>query len=260
MFAIQKKQTNKSGLISLKKIIQYNQEGRLRALALVMMVKFSYRNSVVYDYSHKKLANKLGLSYYVVKKYVEILKKKGDCHMVGRHLVFDCLKHKYCNGNIRFHRDLDKRYNKRKLSLHDIESLILRDVLCRKGDQQMYIVDKGIMILKEDTHPKVRKRWENFFLDKRYDEMRMLDKNTWSIRTICKIFGVSITKLYDIFKRWQKYKMVKITKRFDYMQKVNCKQAFWGLQARFPDKTLVMTKTGCVYMVQSNLYAFRKVV
>ena len=61
------------------------------AIAFSCKVKSRYRNSIVYDYSPKSLANKINLSEYIVKKYVDILIKSDLCFKEGNNIVFRSL-------------------------------------------------------------------------------------------------------------------------------------------------------------------------
>ena len=61
------------------------------AVAFSCKVKSRFRNSIIYDYSPKSLAQKINLSEYIVKKYVGILIRDNLCFTEGNNLVFRSL-------------------------------------------------------------------------------------------------------------------------------------------------------------------------
>lgn len=65
------------------KSIEYKKQ-----LALILLIKNTYTNSVVYDYSPKSLSEKINVSEYVIKNYINRLVSVDLCHYSGKHLQF----------------------------------------------------------------------------------------------------------------------------------------------------------------------------
>jgi hypothetical protein len=59
-----------------------------RLLAFLLLVKRTFKNSMVYNYHPKELSAKLNVSQYVTETYVNRLLKSGYAHFEGRHLQF----------------------------------------------------------------------------------------------------------------------------------------------------------------------------
>ena len=62
-----------------------------RKLSFILKVKSIYKNSIVYDYTPKSLANKINVSEYMVNKYIPLIEKMDMCRYEGKHLVFNSM-------------------------------------------------------------------------------------------------------------------------------------------------------------------------
>lgn len=63
-----------------------------RALALYIKGKKAYKNSCVYNWNYSSLSQRMGLSIYIVKKYIPILMAKGFVYEHNENLIFKSLK------------------------------------------------------------------------------------------------------------------------------------------------------------------------
>jgi hypothetical protein len=68
---------NHSYNVCWRMLSQNTADADIKALALFYKLKDIYVNSRVYDYTPAKLQNKIGISAYLISKYVNILKGKG---------------------------------------------------------------------------------------------------------------------------------------------------------------------------------------
>lgn len=71
---------------------------KMKALILSIKIKLKYKKGIFFDYNPNKLSKDLRISYYMVKKYVPIMKKMGIAYERDGHL---CVKgyHNQCNNN-----------------------------------------------------------------------------------------------------------------------------------------------------------------
>jgi len=59
-----------------------------KAFAFILLIKKAFKNSIVYNYSPKKLSEKINASEYITEKYINNLVLADLCHFKGEHLHF----------------------------------------------------------------------------------------------------------------------------------------------------------------------------
>src|SRR6056297_31147 len=68
-------------------ILDYYKDN-LKPLALYYKIKHTHKNSVVYNWNYHKISRNLNVSYYLAKKYTNILIQEGIAFERDNHLVF----------------------------------------------------------------------------------------------------------------------------------------------------------------------------
>lgn len=130
------------------------------ALAIYYYAKRRCVNSVVYNWSYKRISEYLGLSYHKTNKYIKILKKKGFVYEHGNNLVFQSMAKvidRLCDGND------TKASTKIKILYSDnIESIadkLITLKLHRVLQKQQYIVKlkADIQSIEENKHLSLKK-------------------------------------------------------------------------------------------------------
>ena len=78
--------------IHTDKILQYNKRGEINALAFAVVVKHFHKNSTIFDYKHRDIHKKFGISRPTYKKYIETLLRNNDAFVTGSSFVVYSLK------------------------------------------------------------------------------------------------------------------------------------------------------------------------
>jgi hypothetical protein len=163
-----------------------------KSIAFLIKVKMHFANSIVYDYNPKKLAIKIGVSEYLIKKHVDSLFKLNMCRTEGRHLVFRSLNKVFINYKRKHSIDIDK-----SISVNNIVSEIDWLILQQNVNQQNYAyLEKADIRLMEagrylDCDTKKIKR-----LAKKRDKLRegLSKNNVIGMRKLALLIGSSTSR------------------------------------------------------------------
>ena len=260
-------------MIGLRTIKRYESKGQLKAVALAFIIKNTYANSCVYNYSPSSLAKKINVSYYSIKKYVDILISNGDASITTNGtLCIHRMNYKVkeiIKGKLYHKRDLKLNFKNEysqkeeiiKLNLNKVEYLIRYWILRVNGDQQQYLVDSKKQVLDPTSKKKfkaAKRKLKKLGIDcSDLSEIQFKDGVTFTIETISNLLNVSITKLYAMFKYWTSIGIIKITRRITPIGKTkvfDTEGFINGLNAI--GKCGFVSKNNYGYIVESNLYSF----
>jgi len=195
-----------SNEVLIKKSID---EKWINSLAFFYFVKTKYKNSTIYDYSCRILADKLNMSHSVVNNHVKTLKEKGLIKEYGNNITFikTQLKHK-CTLKINSDSTLDEIKKELYLKLAE-ESF----------RQQKYIIDKKVEARNLDAtyksdNGKMSPKDIKFYHSQEVKDLLEMPINNVNInmsdKALAKLLGVSTSTVYYLKKYWNKTKKLKV--------------------------------------------------
>lgn len=106
----------------------------LKAFALYLHLKTRYTNSVIYNWDITQVSKRLGVSPYILSKYVQVLKEMGLCFRTGPHMTFTSFKHLYEPTGKRVWVNIGHTYQRTVQNLRDA-------LVMKKLERQKFIVD-----------------------------------------------------------------------------------------------------------------------
>lgn len=179
------------------------------ALAIYYKVKRMFRNSVVYNWSYKKTAEILGISYHKSRKYIKILKDKGLVKEHCGNLLF--ISHakaisEFSGGK----KKLAKRINiKHEDSIEDIKDKLIALSIDNDIIRQEYInnlrsdIAKLEDVVKHDSQKLGKIRRKNPELLEKGEEFNIIN-----CRKFGRDWGISFSTASRILQRLEEKKML----------------------------------------------------
>lgn len=229
----------------------------IRPLVLAYMVKVLYGNSVVYDYSARKLSLLLGISPASCSRYVKYLIKRNLAYKDSKgNLVIRRLSSKgdkWHNTQILKNLKVDIH----KLTFKDIENLLIIEIWRKYGDRQKYIADlrmkrKHPNSTKEMTH--AAGRLKSLGYDDASGEKKLLTCCTWALSTLQEKLDLSKDKLYAVMDSGKKAKMLRKTQRKSYQYRIPPWHV--GIFNNVGPLRMWADTKGNVWQRESNSYSF----
>ena len=242
-------------IVSENKIIEYNEKGITKALCLGVSIKSYHRNSVVYNYKHRDMHIKWGLSRQTYNKYVRILVANGDAKISGKNLQILNLCKNTKGGRVLLNKRDIRKKNINELAI-DMNGKLFLSIAKR----QQYVVNLKIRSTERQKSKTMQDLKSAISAEKKLDRIglgKSLNgqqlKNgevTYSYDTIAEKTGLSRVKAVNTIKHLKNIGSISITNNSKYLGK----QQSTGYSYS-PSKNVIVTKQGNAYYVDSNTYA-----
>lgn len=185
----------------------------IKALAIYLYAKKRIKNSTIYNWNYKTIAEYLGISYHKSYKYIKILKERGFAYEHKDNLVFKSM-YKVIKDNAQSTRGTKSINIQWCDTLQDIEDKLITFVIAEKINRQRHIIKlkSDIQLLEDDKKRFSYGRTKKLLNRKRKNPElteKIEDYNIINCRKFSKDFNVSLSTANRILKRIESKEYVK---------------------------------------------------